>query len=246
MYDFKGRRFVVTGASSGIGLETARMLAEYGAEVCLVARRPERLAGAASSIDGDVWGHACDVGDPVQVEELGLAVASRWEAVEGVVNCAGVASMGTVESTDPETWDRAFAVNVRGPFLVVRTLLGALREGAPASVVNVSSTLAVRPIPGMAAYNAAKAALNQLTRSMALELAPEIRVNAVMPAVVDTPIHATRGLTPEQVEAMGPLHPLGRIGTPADVAHAIVFLLSERSAWMTGAVIPVDGGMLVS
>ena len=113
-------------------------------------------------------------------------------------------------------------------------------------MVNVSSTLAEKAIPGMAAYNASKAALNQLTRSLALEWAPTVRVNAVMPAVVDTPIHALRGMSPEQVQEMDGIHPLGRIGQPEDVASLIVFLLSDASSWMTGAVIPVDGGVMAT
>jgi NAD(P)-dependent dehydrogenase (short-subunit alcohol dehydrogenase family) len=112
------------------------------------------------------------------------------------------------------------------------------------AVVNVSSTLAERAIPGMAAYNASKAALNQLTRSLALEWAPQVRVNAVMPAVVDTPIHVSRGMSLEQVEAMGEMHPMKRVGQPKDVAAMIAFLLSDESSWMTGTVIPVDGGMM--
>ena len=96
----------------------------------------------------------------------------------------------------------------------------------------------------MAAYNASKAALNQLTRSLALEWAPSVRVNAVMPAVVDTPIHASRGMSAEQVEEMGEIHPMKRVGKPQDVASMIAFLLSDASSWMTGTVIPVDGGMM--
>jgi NAD(P)-dependent dehydrogenase (short-subunit alcohol dehydrogenase family) len=96
----------------------------------------------------------------------------------------------------------------------------------------------------MAAYNASKAALNQLTRSLALEWAPTVRVNAVMPAVVDTPIHSSRGMTADEVHEMGGMHPLGRIGEPADIAAMITFLLSDASSWMTGTIIPVDGGML--
>ncbi len=246
MGGFDGRRYVVTGASSGIGLATAEALAREGAEVCMVARRPERLAHAVESLSGKGWGHVCDVSDPVQVEDLGLAVASRWGELDGLVNNAGFAPMGGIEETDPEMWDRAFAVNSRGPFLVTRSLLPYLRFGGQGCVVNISSTLAERPIQGMVAYNAAKAALNQLTRSLALELAPAVRVNAVMPAVVDTPIHAERGLSDEDIARMGPQHPLGRIGSPSEVADAILFLLSEAAGWITGAVLPVDGGMLAS
>ena len=152
--------------------------------------------------------------------------------------------MATLDETGIELWDETFVVNVRGPFLLCRELGGMLQKGQGPAVVNVSSTLAVKAIPGMAAYNASKAALNQLTRSLALEWAPTIRVNAVMPAVVDTPIHASRGMTSEQVQEMGAIHPLGRVGRPADVAAMIVFLLSDAASWMTGAIIPVDGGML--
>jgi NAD(P)-dependent dehydrogenase (short-subunit alcohol dehydrogenase family) len=154
--------------------------------------------------------------------------------------------MAALADTDPDTWDLAFAVNARGPYLLCRALGPLLRGGRSPAVVNVSSTLAEKPIPGMAAYNASKAALNQLTRSLALEWAPSIRVNAVMPAVVDTPIHADRGLTHEQVHGMDRLHPMQRIGRPGDVASLILFLLSDASSWITGAVIPVDGGMLAT
>lgn len=244
MKDLEGTRHVVTGGSSGIGLAVAQRLAAAGAEVCLVARRSGPLDEAVHDLGGHVWGHACDVADVEAVAGLAAAVAGRWGGLDGLVNNAGLAPMATLDETDPDTWDRAFAVNVRGPYLLCRALRPAFDDAGGGAVVNVSSTLAEKAIPGMAAYNAAKAALNQLTRSVALEWAPAIRVNAVMPAVVDTPIHATRGLSAEQVAGMGRLHPMGRIGTPDDVAATVVHLLSPAASWMTGAVIPVDGGML--
>ncbi len=230
MGEFEGKRVVVTG----------------GAELCLVARRPEPLAAAVGELSDAAWGHACDVSDPAQVEELSLAVSSRWDRVDGLVNNAGIAPLGNLEDTSPEVWDAAFAVNARGPYLVTRALLPGLRAAGKAAVVNVSSTLAVKPITGMAAYCAAKAAVNQLTRVLALELAPRIRVNAVMPAVVDTPIHRTRGMSRDDVEGMAGFHPLRRVGKPEEIAATIVFLLSPDSAWTTGAVVPVDGGMLAT
>ena len=244
MLDLRGRRLVISGASSGIGLETARMLASKGAEVCLTARRADPLAAAAKEIGDGAWAWPCDVADPESVVALAAEAKTRWGAVDGLVNNAGVAPMARLDETPNDVWDETFAINVRGPFLLCRELGPMLKEGMSPAVVNVSSTLAERAIQGMAAYNASKAALNQLTRSLALEWAPQVRVNAVMPAVVETPIHATRGMSSEQVEAMGEMHPMGRVGQPEDVAAMISFLLSDASSWMTGTVIPVDGGML--
>jgi NAD(P)-dependent dehydrogenase (short-subunit alcohol dehydrogenase family) len=244
MLKLRGRRVVISGASSGIGFETARMLASNGAEICLVARRADALEAAVDEIGNGAWAWSCDVADAASIAGLVAEAANRWGAVDGLVNNAGAAPMARLDETTDEVWDEAFSINVRGPFLLCRELGALLHEGSSPAVVNVSSTLAERAIPGMAAYNASKAALNQLTRSLALEWAPAVRVNAVMPAVVDTPIHASRGMSAEHVEAMGDLHPMKRVGKPEDVAAMIVFLLSEASSWMTGTVIPVDGGMM--
>ena len=244
MLEIRNRRVIVTGASSGIGLDTARLLHSAGAEVCLVARRENVLSDNVAEFGERAWSHACDVSDAGQVDELAAAVKARWGALDGLVNNAGTAPMATLEETEPELWERVFAINVTGPYLLCRSLGPMLREGEAPAVVNVSSSLAQRAIPGMAAYNASKAALNHMTRSLALEWAPGVRVNAIMPAVVDTPIHAGRGMSREDVEGMGAMHPLGRIGQPKNVASLILFLLSDSSSWMTGAIIPIDGGML--
>lgn len=244
MGELEDRNVVVTGAGSGIGLESARMLSEAGARVCLVGRRREPLEEAAAEMGLNAWAAPCDVASPTDTDRLAAAVTERWGRLDGLVNNAGIAPMGTLNDTPPEVWDEAFAINSRGPYLMCRSLWPLLEQGRSPAVVNVSSNLADKAIAGMAAYNASKAALNQLTRSLALEWAPKVRVNAIMPGVVDTPIHTGRGMTPEQVRAMGRIHPLRRIGEPRDVASLILFLLSDASSWITGAVIPVDGGVL--
>ncbi len=246
MNEFKDKHYVVTGGSSGIGLAIAHSLSEQGAEVCIVGRRQEALDAAVTEIAGGVWSLQCDVGDEQQVETMVEMVGRRWSALDGLVNNAGVAPMADLEGTDPETWDECFRINTMGPYLVTRALLDLLREAETPAIVNISSTLAEKAIPGMVAYNSAKAALNQMTRSIALELAPKIRVNAIMPAVVDTPIHASRGMSSADVKGMGGIHPLNRVGQPEDIAEMTVFLLSDASAWVTGAIIPVDGGMMAT
>jgi len=237
------KKIVVTGGGSGIGLETARMLAADGAHVCIVGRRAELLDQAVGVLGDRAWAYPCDVSSEDGVSGMAAAVRERWAGLDGLVNNAGIAPMATLDDTELELWDRTFAINVRGPFLVCRAVGSLLKESDSAAVVNVSSTLAKKAIPGMAAYNASKAALNQLTRSLALEWAPRVRVNAVMPAVVDTPIHGDRGMDESQVKQMARMHPLRRVGRPADVASLIAYLLSEAASWMTGAVVPIDGGM---
>ena len=244
MSDLRGKRVIISGASSGIGLEAARLLASLGAEVCLTARRGDLLDAEAAEIGGGTWAWPCDVADRSSVAELVGETRNRWGALDGLVNNAGVALMASLDETTDDMWENTFSVNVRGPFLLCRELGPLLREGESPAVVNVSSSLAERAIPGMAAYNSSKAALNQLTKSLALEWAPDVRVNAIMPAVIDTPIHATRGMSPEDVQSIGELHPMKRVGQPEDVAHMIAYLLSDAASWMTGAIIPVDGGML--
>jgi len=246
MLEVRDRRMIVTGASSGIGADIARLLHEAGAEVCLVARRAEALDGVVGELGDRAWSVACDVADPDQVEVLARSVQDRWGAVDGLVNNAGVARMAGLDDTDTETWDTTFAVNLRGPYLLCRALGPMLKQGQSPAVVNISSSLADRAIPGMIAYNASKAGLNHFTRCLALEWAPTVRVNAVMPAVVDTPIHATRGMSSEDVAGMGGMHPLGRVGQPRDISSMVLYLMSDAASWMTGAIIPVDGGILVT
>lgn len=246
-----GQTIVVTGAGSGIGRATAVLCATAGARrVVLVGRRSEMLEETARGISGcEAMILAADVGtNDGRAMLIKKAVAL---GVDGLVNNAGTFSGSSLGKTSDEDWEKNLDVNVTAPFALMRGLLPALEKSKTASVVNVSSTLAVKPIPDTAAYNASKAALIQLSRSLALELGPKgIRVNAVLPAIVDTPMYRGRYTSDDEYRKSLPetrkLHPIGRIGEPEDIARAIVFLLSPAASWITGVSLPVDGGMLVT
>jgi NAD(P)-dependent dehydrogenase (short-subunit alcohol dehydrogenase family) len=163
-----------------------------------------------------------------------------------VVNAAGIIGSGTIETTTDEAWDRMFDINLRAPFRLMREAVPhlAARRGA---VVNVSSVTGLRSFPGVLAYCASKAGIDHLTRCAALELAPKgVRVNAVNPGVVVTNLHRRSGMSEEQyaqfLERAKETHPLGRPGRTDDIVELILFLVSDRSGWMTGETIPVDGG----
>ncbi|MBI4605224.1 MAG: SDR family oxidoreductase [Planctomycetes bacterium] len=250
---FAGKAALVSGAGSGIGRAIAEALLEEGARVVLFGRTLEKLEAVASR-------HPPDRTVAVQgrhevPEEAARAVERALEAfgrLDVLVNNAGSFLGGTVGETSLEAWSESLAANLTGPFVLTRAALPQLRRERRGAVVNVASTLGLKPIARAAAYSVAKAGLIMLTRATALEEARNgVRANAVCPGVVDTPIHARRASGgPEGVaaflEALGKQHPVGRIGKPEEVASAVLFLASEASAWTTGAVITIDGGISIA
>jgi meso-butanediol dehydrogenase/(S,S)-butanediol dehydrogenase/diacetyl reductase len=179
---------------------------------------------------------------------LAREVEARGGALHMLVQSAGASFAGTVEEREPEDWDRILSINLTAPYRVVRALLPALRRAEGASVVNVASTLALGAIPRAAAYCASKGGLVQLTRALALDLAPDgIRVNAVCPGVVDTEMldqDRDDGFdAAERKRRLAALHPLGRIGRPEEIARLILHLGSEEAGFTTGVAWPVDGGL---
>ncbi len=256
MNDFRldGLTIAITGAGSGIGQATAELCAAAGArKLILVGRRSEALAATSKKVKAAAPACPCtevaaDVGSATGRATI-IKVLQGEPRLDGLVNNAGTFEGAALAATTDQLWQRHFDVNVTPAMALTRDLLPKLMAGGAASVVNVSSTLAEKPIPHTAAYNASKAALIQLSRSLALELGPvKIRVNCVLPAIVDTPMYRGRyqddGDYKESLPAIGKLHPLGRIGLPLDVARAIVFLLGPGASWITGVSLPVDGGML--
>ena len=247
--ELNGRVALVTGATSGIGRATAVLFAEAGARVALVGRDANALDEVAAEIrDGD--GEALVVRADVTVEEdARRAVAETVEnfgALDLLVNAAGILSSGTVETTTLAAWDEMMNVNLRAVFHLMQLAAPHL-EKRPGNIVNLSSVTGLRAFPGVLAYCVSKAGVDQLTRCAALELAPKgIRVNAVNPGVVRTEIHRRGGMKEEDyaafLEHSKQTHPLGRVGSPWEVAELILFLASDRASWITGATYSIDGG----
>jgi NAD(P)-dependent dehydrogenase (short-subunit alcohol dehydrogenase family) len=248
---FSHKVALVSGAGSGIGRAVAAGLAREGASVALLGRTRSKLEETAERLPR---GRSLVVTgmheDPLDAARAVRGAVEAFGGLDVLVNNAGVFVGGTAADTRDDSWGLAIAANLTGPFLLTREALPALRR-RHGSIVNVGSTLGERPIPGALPYAVSKAGLAMLTIATALEEASHgVRVNAVAPGVVDTPIHRTRiGEDPLAIEKflseMGALHPLGRIGTPEEVAAAIIFLASDDSTWTTGAVLPVDGGILL-
>ncbi|UPK75790.1 SDR family oxidoreductase [Nocardioidaceae bacterium SCSIO 66511] len=246
-----GATVAVTGASSGIGRAVACRLAAAGATVLAVARRGDELAAVADTYpdgggDGLVVPVVADVTDPDTPPRLREIVDQRSDRLDGLVNCAGLARFASIDAADLADLDRMLAVNVRAPAALVQALLPALRA-AGGSVVNVTSIGGVVAMPNRALYGASKAAANSLTRSLAHELAPDVRVNAVVPGAVDTPMYADLGLDEQHTatlrEGLLRTTPMGRFGQPDDVARYVCMLLDPSvSGWVTGALATVDGG----
>ncbi len=244
-----GKRALVTGASSGIGRATSVLLAREGAHVALNGREVAALSDTVRLV-AQAGGKSVVVpGDVTSIKDGRRIVSEAAAAMGGLdilVNAAGIIANGTIESTTPEAWREMFDINVDAVFRLMQLALPHL-EASRGNIVNVSSVTGTRAFPGVLAYCVSKAALDQLTRCAALELAPRgIRVNAVNPGVVVSNLHRRGGMDEQKYQAFldhsRATHPLGRVGTPEDVAQLIVFLSSDAAGWITGGSFPVDGG----
>lgn len=244
---FGGVVALVTGAGSGIGRETVRLLAAEGARVvCLDVdpRRVEEIAAELSGSGHEAHGHCCDVSDSSACNGAVDATLRRFGGLDLLCNVAGISMMRTVEEVDDALWNRIIGVNLAGPFYLCRASLPALVE-SKGNIVNVASQAGLRGYSHLSAYAAAKGGLVMLTRALAVELAPRgVRVNCVCPGAVLTNIadsmDAGGAFDPVVAEAMMQRNP--KISPPEDVARAIVFLASGEASSATGAVLPVDGG----
>lgn len=251
MFDLglKGKAAIVTGASSGIGRQTAVRLGAEGARVVLVARRGEALREAAAEIQaagGDALAVPADVTVPAEAERCIREAVAALGRLDILVNAAGMLESGSIENTSLELWDRTLDLNLTSVFDLMRLAVPYLIE-SKGCVVNVSSVNGLRSFPNVLAYCVSKAGVDQLTRCAALELAAKgVRVNAINPGVTRTNLHRAGGMEDEAyvqfLEHSRTTHPLGRIGLPDEAADLILFLASDRAAWITGATVNFDGG----
>lgn len=238
---------VVTGGGSGIGAASARAFAAQGVAVAIVGRTPDKLnrvAEAVVSEGGTAMTVPADLFDADAPKTVIDTVAAAWGRIDYLVNCAAAIDHKNVEDATVQLFDEHMAVNVRAPYFLVQNALPFLRESDCASVVNISSSSAMLTIPGQSMYGTSKAAIQYLTKSFAAELAPKIRFNCIAPGPIDTPIHlvwAGNDVAGAYARMTKEL-PLARMGRPEEVAAWVVWLCSDKSSFVTGNIIAVDGG----
>jgi len=236
---------LITGAGSGIGEAIAQAMAEAGARVVAVDIDGAAARRTAGAIGGDAAGHACDVSDRAACDALAATVRHETGAISILVNNAGIIRRGEIgEPNARADWDATLAVNLDGPYNMVTAFLDQLRE-TRAAVINIGSIQSFVALPNSAAYTTSKGGVRLLTKALAIELSPlGIRVNAIGPGFVATPLNARARENREYMANFSGRIPMGRIGTPADIAGPAVFLASDMAQYITGVTLPVDGGYL--
>jgi NAD(P)-dependent dehydrogenase (short-subunit alcohol dehydrogenase family) len=235
-----GRRILITGASGGMGSAIAARFADEGAALALLDHRAEAVTELARSLACSGFG--CDVSRSDEVEAAVTWAVTELGGLDGVVNAAGVYIPETFQSLTCASWARTIAVNLDGPFHVIRCALAALQRAPSATIVNIASINSFVPLRATASYCASKGGLLMLTKCLALELGPAIRANAVCPGVIATDM--TRHITsdPDYARRAAGRTALNRLGQPADIAEAALYLTSAASGFVTGTEIVIDGG----
>jgi NAD(P)-dependent dehydrogenase (short-subunit alcohol dehydrogenase family) len=229
-----GRRIVITGAASGIGRRTAQLFAEAGAALLLIDRDAERLAG----VSAETGGHAAalDITDEQAVADAVAKGAAALGGIDGLVNAAGIMIRGHVGEVPAAEWRRVLEVNLTGTYILARACLPWLTQAQGATIVNIGSAQGLLPnAPGFTAYAASKGGVVNLSRALAAELAPAVRVNCICPGMVDTPMA-------DGYRANTGNYALKRLADPVEIARAILFLTSNEASYVTGATLAADGG----
>lgn len=248
---FKDKTVIITGGGTGIGRETALLFAEEGAKVLIAGRRMDKLREVqqeSRKFGPEIDYLVSDISDENRCKSIVEYAIEKYGHIDILFNNAGILLPGSTHEISSLEWDKTFNVNVKGLWLMSKYVLPHLMEQRSGSIINSSSVIGLKGFTGVAAYAASKGAVAQLTRCMALEYADKgIRVNAICPGFVDTPL-VTEGYmrrAEDKEDAMtylSSLHPLGRIATAREIAHAVLFLCDESSGFITGHLLPIDGG----
>jgi NAD(P)-dependent dehydrogenase (short-subunit alcohol dehydrogenase family) len=241
-----GKIALVTGATSGMGLESARLLAAEGAKVVITGRRQKELDDAAKSIGPAALAVPGDVSKMADLDRLFGIIKEKHGRLDVIFANAGGGAIRPFDQVTEEQFDREFAINVKGVFFTVQKALPVLSDGA--SIILNASIAATKGLENMSPYSATKAAVRSFARTWTTDLkARKIRVNAISPGPIDTPIFGKMGLTKEQAdgfhEALPTMVPLGRLGTMEEIARTVLFLASDDSSYITGIELTVDGGL---
>lgn len=238
---------IVTGASSGMGKAIAARFVQEGAKVAGIARNEKALKEVSDALPkGNFLPIHADLSSSAERADIFPRAIADLGGIDVLVHAAGIIGNGTIETTSEDQWDYMMNINLTSIFHLTQLALPSLLE-RKGNIVSISSVTGLRAFPNVLAYCVSKAGLDQFTRCVALELAPKgVRVNAVNPGVVVTQLHRTAGMNEEQyakfLEHSKTTHPLGRVGTPEDVADLVLFLASENASWITGGTYSIDGG----
>ncbi len=240
-----GRVALITGAGSGIGEGIAQGMAKAGARIIAVDIDGAAAERTAKAIGGEAASFACDVTDRAACDALAATLRRQIGAISVLVNNAGIIRRGTVmDANARQDWDATLAVNLDGPYTMTTAFLDHLRE-TKGAIINIGSIQSFVALPNSAAYTASKGGVRALTKALAIELSPlGIRVNAIGPGLIATPLNAKARENPDYMKLFTGRIPLGRIGTPEDIALPAVFLASDMARYITGVTLPVDGGYL--
>ena len=248
MFSLKDKVALITGASQGIGRDTARALSEAGAKVAVAARNEDKLASLVAEIEsagGQAFAIKLDVAEPDQIKSAFKQVTEKFARLDILVNNAAITRDGLALRMKPDDWEAVLRTNLTGAHLCIQQAMAIMMRARAGRIINIASVVAQMGNAGQANYVASKAGLIGLTKAIAVEIASRnITVNAVAPGFIETPM--TDVLSAEVKEDLKKRIPLGRMGIPRDVAAAIVFLASDEAAYITGHVLDVNGGMYLA
>ena len=245
-HKLKDKTALITGGNSGIGLATAKEYVAQGATVIITGRNQEALDNAVSEIGGNSYSVQGDVSSPADLDRLFAVIKDKHGKIDILFANAGIAEVAPIEAVSEDFFDRHFDINVKGLFFTIQKALPILNDGG--SIILNASIVGTKGFGSFSVYSASKAAVRSLARTLATDLAPRgIRVNAISPGPIETPLYGKLGLAEKQVEEMGAAMvsqvPMARFGHASEIAGAALFLASSDSSYITGVELPVDGGI---